>query len=238
MQSALIDELKLQYRPLAVLFTDHKPESALQLREGKWGCVMALYCVAMKKGKTVAFDRRSYGCIGAGVGLCLGNSYEDNRDFMQKLLADDEGYFANRGLVREFMDTFNYVDTPHHFVVFKPLEQIDLKRERPALISIPVNPDQLSALATLIKFRRPGCEHVAAPFCAGCQSVCVMPYTESSKEYPRAIIGNLDPSSRKILPADILTFTVPLNTFLEMQDDAPRSFLHKKVWEPIARRMT
>jgi len=237
MHSLIAKELKLKYHSIAIYFSDYKPEKAHQFRENKWGCAMAHYNIAMKLGKAAAFDRKTYGCIGAGVGLCLGNTYEKNREFMENLLCDEEGYLKSHELVRDFMDNFPYVDIPRQYVVFKPLEMVDAKKETPALISFPVNADQLAALAVLINFRRPGNEHVAAPFCAGCQSVCVIPYNELNRQYPRGIIGNLDLSSRKVLPPDILTFTVPYKTFLEMEEDAPQCFFQKKTWLQIAERL-
>ncbi len=237
MQSLLADQLKLTHNVVAILFSDSKPEDAHQLGEGKWGCAMALYVLTMKQGKCVAFDRTSYGCVGAGVGLCLGDTYTPAREFMENLLADEEGYFKSRELVDDFMDNFGYVDVPEKNVIFKPLIDVDPAVEEPVLVSFPVNADQLSALAALINFRRRGNDHVAAPFGAGCQSVCVIPYNESLKEQPRGIIGNIDLAARKVLPADILTFTVPYKTYLEMEEDVPLSFLSKKVWDPIRKRL-
>jgi hypothetical protein len=135
------------------------------------------------------------------------------------------------------MDDFPYVDIPKEYVVFKPLEQIDETSESPDLISIPANADQLSALAALINFRRHGNNHVHAPFCAGCQSICVIPYNESKLEHPRAVIGNLDLAARKVMPPDILTFTVPFKTFCEMEEDVPVSLMRRNTWTKIASRI-
>jgi uncharacterized protein (DUF169 family) len=60
--------------PVAVMWADEKPVSALQFHEEKWGCVMAMFAQAAL-GKTVAFDRQTYGCIGGAVGLGFGNQY-------------------------------------------------------------------------------------------------------------------------------------------------------------------
>lgn len=237
MQSLIAKELKLKYLPVAILFSNSIPKECRQIAEGKWGCAMALYANVIRKGVTAAFDRKTYGCVGAGVGLCLGDTYKPNREFMLNLLSDEEGYLKTRELVKDFMDNFHYIDIPHQYVIFKPLEQIDPEKEKPTLVSFPANADQLSALAALINFGRPGNEHVAAPFGAGCQSVCVLPFNEIEKKYPRAIIGNLDLSSRKVLPADILTFTVPFRTFLEMEEDVPVSFIRKETWGKIVKRI-
>lgn len=237
MQSIIANELKMKYHPVAILFGDDKPSGAMQFRKHKWGCAMALYNVVMKLGKTAVFDRDTYGCIGAGVGLCLGDTYKDNREFMENLLAEVEGYFKSHELVDEFMDDYPFIDIPYKYTIFKPLDQIDIESEKPELVSFPVNADQISALAMLVNFRRRGNDHIAAPFGSGCQSICVLPYNEIKKKYPRAIIGNLDLASRRILPSDILTFTVPYKTFLEMEEDAPQSVFKTEAWLKIVKRL-
>jgi len=68
MDSLIVKELKLKYSPVALLFSDNRPNDAIQFKEGKWGCVMAMYGSVMKRCKTAVFDRKSYGCIGSGVG--------------------------------------------------------------------------------------------------------------------------------------------------------------------------
>jgi uncharacterized protein (DUF169 family) len=75
MESAIAKALRLESEPVAVLFTDEKPEGAGQFAKGAWGCVMFMVAAATK-GRTAVFDRESFGCPGGGVGLGFGNVYE------------------------------------------------------------------------------------------------------------------------------------------------------------------
>lgn len=75
MNSAIAKAITLVYEPVALLWTDEKPDGAMQFQKGKFGCVMAMVAAAAK-GKTVVFDRETFGCFGGGVGLGFGNRYK------------------------------------------------------------------------------------------------------------------------------------------------------------------
>ncbi|MBP8646123.1 MAG: DUF169 domain-containing protein [Syntrophobacteraceae bacterium] len=74
MESRIARALSLKYCPVAIVWTDNRPEKAMGFKEGKWGCVMWMLAAAAK-GKTAAFDRNTCGCWGGGVGLGFGNQY-------------------------------------------------------------------------------------------------------------------------------------------------------------------
>lgn len=74
MECKLKIALHLETEPVALLFSDEKPEGASQFTEGATSCVMFLFTSAAR-GKTVVFDRESFGCPGGGVGLGFGNTY-------------------------------------------------------------------------------------------------------------------------------------------------------------------
>jgi uncharacterized protein (DUF169 family) len=79
MESLVASALHLKHHPVALLWTDEKPPYALQFREEKWGCVMAMFAQSAARGKTAVFDRETYGCLGGGVGLGFGNLYQNWR---------------------------------------------------------------------------------------------------------------------------------------------------------------
>ncbi len=241
--------LKLKYSPVAVLLTDEKPDNALQFKENCWGCVAAML-VAAAKGRTVVFDRATYGCIGAGVGLGFEKTYGDFA--IEHLLSngcdqsptyrrhrtsmmEGERYFRTPALARRFLDALPMTDSPTEYVVFMPLGDVR-ENERPTLILFFVNPDQLSALAVLSNYDRARKDSVIVPFGAGCQSI-LFGFEEARSEHPRAIIGFLDITVRRLIDRDLLSFTVPFQRFLEMEANVEESFLTREQWLRVAARI-
>ncbi|MDD3816303.1 MAG: DUF169 domain-containing protein [Desulfocapsaceae bacterium] len=74
MESKIARSLNLKYHPVAILWSEDRPEKAMGFKQGKWGCVMWMLA-ASAKGRTAAFDEKTYGCWGGGVGLGFGNQY-------------------------------------------------------------------------------------------------------------------------------------------------------------------
>lgn len=76
MKSAIAEAINLGIEPVALVFANEKPAGAVQFEPGKWGCVLSMFGAAATKGRTVVFDRETYGCFGGGIGLGFGNVYE------------------------------------------------------------------------------------------------------------------------------------------------------------------
>ena len=76
MESNIARSLKLKYGPVAIIWSDQKPEGAVQFVPGRWGCVMASLATVAQRQRTAVFDKETYGCWGGGVGLGFGNCYE------------------------------------------------------------------------------------------------------------------------------------------------------------------
>lgn len=77
MKSITAQKAGLAYEPVAILWSNTKPEGALQIKPHSQTCIMPFYAQVATKGKTAVFDRDSYGCPGARAGLGFGNGYYD-----------------------------------------------------------------------------------------------------------------------------------------------------------------
>ncbi|PXX98928.1 hypothetical protein DF185_16270 [Marinifilum breve] len=76
MESTIVTKLKPELNTLVLLKSNTKPENALQIKTGKYFCIMSLFAQSVIKGKTILFDRNTYGCPGACAGLGFGTAYD------------------------------------------------------------------------------------------------------------------------------------------------------------------
>ena len=69
MTSAIARAAGLETQPVALIWSDTKPDGALELKKDAWGCVMWLYARVARDGRTAAFSRETFGCAGGATGL-------------------------------------------------------------------------------------------------------------------------------------------------------------------------
>ncbi len=243
--------------PVAIIRSNSLPEGALRFREGAFGCVVA-FLKSASKGKTAAFDRKTFGCPGGGTGLGFGNCYENfpggieqflstgNPDFCQTELGrmvvakmpdleEGERYFKTPEIAKSFIDSLPMTENPEEYVLFRPLEEVG-DAETPEVVVFLVNPDQLSALVVLANYARNSSDNVIIPFAAACHTIGIIPMREARPERQRAVVGLTDVTVRNKFPKDLLTFAVPYRMYLEMESNVEGSFLEKHNWTGLLDR--
>jgi hypothetical protein len=72
---------------------------------------------------------------------------------------------------------------------------------------------------------------------AGCASIIGYAVEEARSEAPRCILGMFDVSARPHVPAEIITFTIPMRRFEQMVENMEESFLITKSWETLRERL-
>ncbi|ACL17756.1 DUF169 domain-containing protein [Methanosphaerula palustris] len=77
MKSITAERLRPDFEPVALLWSDTKPDGALQIKPHAQTCIMPFFAQVVTKGKTAVFDRDTCGCPGARAGLGFGNGYYD-----------------------------------------------------------------------------------------------------------------------------------------------------------------
>ena len=84
----------IRTHPVAIVWTDKRPENALEFRPGTWGCVMWFFAKVAKEGKTAVFSRETTTCAGGCMGLGFG------RPFDRHAAGNEEGFcsFLSNGI--------------------------------------------------------------------------------------------------------------------------------------------
>jgi len=248
MDSKLVERLRFSLDPVAIWFTDERPAGAVQFEEGKRGCIAGML-IASSKGKAAVFDKKTYGCVGGGVGICFGDTFtKDGEPIECRLSTGDEAlkatgktskvslghgerYFASPEVVAEWRASFPYIETTKKYVVFKPLSMAK-ESNPPDIIFMFADPDQLSALVILSGFKRGDIINAVAPFVSACQTIAFA-CREIGKERPKGVIGFFDLSQRHRIPRDLLSYTVPYTMYKEIERNAEEGCLTEKMWEMI-----
>jgi hypothetical protein len=92
-------------------------------------------------------------------------------------------------------------------------------------------------MTVLANYDRQNNHNVIIPYAAGCQTIGIYPYQEARAERPRAVVGLTDLSARvyirKQLTDNLMTFTVPLAMFKEMESNVAGSFLERPTWQGL-----
>lgn len=245
MHSVIAERIKLKYSPVVVLFTDQKPEGALEYVPGRWGCVTAMLTAAAK-GRTAVFSKETCTCGGGRIGLGLDTDFGEGFEYFLSTgnpdlpavagIAEPEGFKKTPALAKAWIDETPIRQIKEKYVVFKPLTEV-AGNESPQIVIFYANPDQLTALVVLANYGRPSSDNVIVPFASGCMTACLYAYAEMDKEQPKAVIGLTDVSARPFIDADLLSFSVPYNMFQEMESNVPGSFLEKEEWKRVCKRI-
>jgi uncharacterized protein (DUF169 family) len=249
MQSNLADALGVKIAPVAIILTDQRPTEGVQFKPGRMGCVAAMLLTAAK-GRTVFFDRETFGCPGGGAGLGFGDCYERMGFPIDRLLStggsaqlrngqrydmhEGERFHRTPAVTRRWLREFPFRQVRTDYVVAKPLAEATAA-DAIALVHWHVNPDQLAALVTLAGFERGAVETAAAPWGAACQAIAFA-YAEAERPQPRGVIGFFDIAQRHQVARELLSFTVPYALHREMEAAVPDSFFTTEAWQKLRAR--
>jgi uncharacterized protein (DUF169 family) len=261
----------IRTHPVAIVWSDKKPENALEFKKGVWGCVMWLFAKVAKEGRTAVFSRDTTTCAGGAMGLGYGRPLErhssgseegfcsflsngiegapDKKAYEaliakapdarnKKLLTEGERFLKSPAVVRSYLAYLPLFYVRDRFVVMKPIHEVEDGEEVKSVVFV-ANADQISALSILANYATGNIREgvIVAGGAAGCQAMGVCTYAEGQEDHPRAVVGLTDLSARKAvrttLGKDVLTFSVPLAIYKEMEQNVPGSFLELDLWKEL-----
>jgi len=75
-KSDIAEKAGLKTEPVAIVWSNTKPEHVLEIRPGTWACLMWFYAKAALEGKVTALSRNAFGCSGGAMGIGFGRPFE------------------------------------------------------------------------------------------------------------------------------------------------------------------
>ena len=108
--------------------------------------------------------------------------------------------------------------------------------EVPEFLIFFARPEALTGLFVQTTFTTGDVDAVASPFGAGCTNMIAWPLYYKEQGMEKAVIGGFDPSARKFLKTDELTFTVPWSLYQKMLAVLPESMFNLDGAWPTVRK--
>lgn len=87
MESTIVNSLRPEFQPVAVVWSDTIPADALQFKKGKFGCILYLFAEAGKNEKVAGCSRESVICTGARAALGFGIEFDASDEMLDRYTA-------------------------------------------------------------------------------------------------------------------------------------------------------
>jgi uncharacterized protein (DUF169 family) len=203
-----------------------------------WNCIVC-ELAKVRSGRSLVFNAERVKCGGARRYL----GYTDKmRPGFENFLScgngktEGERYLRTPELVKEYMKSQRMLPISGMNLVFKRWDKLQ-ESDEPDVVIFYAKPDVLSGLFTLANFDQAEPNGTYTPFGSGCASIIHYPYLETITERQRAVIGMFDPSARKCIPENEITFAIPMKRFEKMIGYMEESFLITDTWSVIRKRL-
>lgn len=225
--------------PLAIFYADEA--GALEVAPAASGrrCLIG-DLVKVRQGKPLCLSAQGVGCPGGKRYLGFSDQLMPNFEYFLSYgipgKLEGERYKKTPELVREAMSRQKPFKAPAQYFIAKRWDQL-AAGDNPAVVVFFASPDVLSGLFTLANFDEVDPYGVVAPFGAGCGTIVQYPYLENESDHPRCVLGTFDVSARPFVPADVLSFSVPMRKFAAMIAHMEESFLTTHSWSLVNRRI-
>jgi uncharacterized protein (DUF169 family) len=258
-----LDHLGLSEEPFGVYYDNTKPEKAFGPKPGipisreledqgklnmqevfkHFSCVMGNIWLARKKHGAAYISSEEYGCPG-GVFYC--SMMKPNLRFIEHYVTTGfsgtpihgERYLPSPEAMRKFLSTVDPRKAPAKYCIFKPLS-LFADSEEPEFIIFFARPEVLTGLFTHTAFTTGDVDCVASPFGAGCTNIIAWPLFYKEQGIEKAILGGFDPSARKFMKTDELTFTVSWSLYKKMLTALPESMFNVDgAWKEVRKKVT
>ena len=256
----LLELLNHDETPMGVFYTNSKPEgygpkpgeifsrereAAGEITWAKafssFSCIMGNIWLARKKRKAAWISHEECGCFGGGYYSGMYGPYIDMIVHYVTTGApgtpiEGEHYLPSPESMRAFLDDCAVPLNHEKYCVIKPLEQFS-DGETPLVVTFFARPEVMTRLHNLVTYTVGSHNAVASPFGAGCTNIISWPLTYERRGIDCAVLGGFDPSARKFMKPDELSFSVPLALYRKMLNSMDSSALTRDTWMSVRKKV-
>jgi len=87
MKSVIVENLRPEFEPVAVVWSNTIPNDALQFNKDKFGCILYLFAEAARRGKVAGGSRETITCNGGRAALGLGVDFDASDERLDRFAA-------------------------------------------------------------------------------------------------------------------------------------------------------
>jgi len=183
------------------------------------GCLFKEF-ETLRKGTPISLTLDIIGCIGGK----LYTGFSEMNERIPNFVSLKEKYKETPRMVLDFIDKLGISLLDKKYLNLAPINKIDSFQDIIGIIFF-ATPDILSGLTAWAFFDNNSEDAVTTKFGSGCSSIFAETAGENAKNGRRTFLGFFDPSARRYVESDILSFAIPMSRFKEMYDTMPQSCL-------------
>lgn len=207
---------------------------------GNFSCVMGNIWRARKKRSIAWMSAEHFGCPGGAFYLGF---IKPQTDMICAYVSsgipghmEGEHYVSDPAACRQLFEAVDPLPAPGLYCVFKPLDLLAAGEEAEVVIFF-ARPEVISGLHFLTAFVTNDLHGTTTPWGAGCSHIVTFPRQYAAQGENKAVIGGWDPSCRKFLKTDELSFAASLSLFKLMLERWQESFLTTPTWELVKKKI-
>lgn len=172
--------------------------------------------------------------------LCGGGSlytaFAPMQDRIPAFVSETEHYKRTPEQVRRYIHNLDIQLAEKPYLNFIPIDKLSSFDDVEGILFF-ATPDVLSGLCSWAFYDNDADDAVSVRFASGCCSIVTFAVNENRKKGRSCFIGMLDPSARPLVPANELTFVIPVSRFREMMRTMEDSALFRKAYSIVKKRI-
>ena len=172
--------------------------------------------------------------------LCGGGSlytaFAPMQDRIPAFVSETEHYKQTPEQVRRYIHNLDIQLAEKPYLNFIRIDKLSSFDDVEGILFF-ASPDVLSGLCSWAFYDNDADDAVSVRFASGCCSIVTFAVNENRKNGRSCFVGMLDPSARPLVPADELSFVIPINRFREMMRTMEDSALFRKAYSIVKKRI-